>query len=288
MTLGNSKGAIFITGASGGIGSACVRKFTEMGYLVFAGVRNKEKGIQLKKAISTAVVPIEIDITIPSSVQAAAKEVEKFLGNEGIVGLINNAGYIVQGPLELLSPEEIKHQFDVNVFGQITVTQAFLPLLRKVSGRIINVGAVTGKTTIPFLGAISASKHAMESITDAFRVELKPWNIHVSLIEPAAIQTEIFQKSTVDFNHSLKQVPAEKRSLYEKALEAIHSSMANQNASPIHVVVEAIVHAMTATKPHTRYAVGRGAGMFVALRLLPDKLRDKLISSSLRLNKTLN
>jgi NAD(P)-dependent dehydrogenase (short-subunit alcohol dehydrogenase family) len=135
-----NNGVILIAGATGGIGSAAVKKLAELGYTVLAGVRSMEQGKRLKKEISSSIIPIEMDITIPSSVQAASVEAGKILGNNGIDGLINT-GCIIQGPLELLTLDEIKYQFDVNVFGQIAVTQAFLPFLRKNSGRVINIGA---------------------------------------------------------------------------------------------------------------------------------------------------
>ncbi|MEW9701704.1 SDR family oxidoreductase [Paenibacillus sp. SI8] len=285
MVQVKDRGSIFITGANGGIGSDCVRRFAKMGYTVFAGVRDMEQGNRLKETIAGSVVPIEIDITVPSSVMLAAQKVAAALGKEGLSGLVNNAGCIVQGPLELLTLEEIKQQFDINVFGQVAVTQAFLPLIRRKSGRIVNVGAVTGKTAMPFLGALSASKHAMEAITDALRMELKPWNIHVAIIEPTAIQTRIFDKANAASDLSLKQVPADKRGLYVQAVTAIHAAMAKQPISPTEVVVEAIIDALTSEKPRTRYAVGKGARMVVTLSHLPDKLRDRLLSSSLGLSK---
>lgn len=283
-----NKGYIFITGATGGIGSAIVKKLTELGYTVLAGVRSKEQGKRLKKEISPNIVPIEMDITISSSVEAASLEVGKFLGNNGIDGLINNAGCIIQGPMELLSLDEIKYQFDVNVFGQIAVTQALLPFIRKNSGRVINIGAVTGKTAMPFIGALSASKHAMEALTDALRVELKPWNIHVTMIQPAAIDTSIFEKANAASDRSLQQVPSEKLALYESALAAYHSTIAKQPVSPTDVVVKAVIEALSAKTPKTRYAVGRGARLVVTISHLPDRLRDRLLMSSLGLTKVSN
>lgn len=285
MAKASNSGSIFITGANGGIGSDCVRRLAEMGYRVFAGVRDMERGKKLQETITGTVIPVEIDITDPSSVSSAAQKVAAALGKEGLSGLVNNAGCIVQGPLELLTLEEIKQQFDINVFGQVAVTQAFLPLLRRTSGRIVNVGAVTGKTAMPFIGALSASKHAMEAITDALRVELKPWNIHVAIIEPAAIQTRIFDKAGSASELSLQRIPADKRSLYDQAVAAVNSAFAKQPLSPTGVVVEAIVDALTSRKPRTRYAVGRGARLVVTLSHLPDRLRDRLLSGSLGLPK---
>lgn len=284
MAQNGKSGAVFITGAAGGIGSEAVRRLAKMDYRVFAGVRDPAQGKQLAN-IGENVVPVPIDITDPESVQSAAKTVTAALGTRGLSGLVNNAGAIVQGPLELLSLEEIKQQFDINVFGQIAVTQAFLPLLRGQSGRIVNIGAVTGKTAMPFIGALSASKHALEAVTDALRVELKPWNIHVSIIEPAAIGTNIFNKSAAAAKLSLDQVPADKRRLYDRAIAAVNASFAKQPVSRAAVVVDAIVHALSSNRPRTRYAVGRGARLVVLLSRFPDRLVDRLLSSSLGLTK---
>ncbi|AIQ15136.1 SDR family oxidoreductase [Paenibacillus durus] len=288
LAQGNVKGtmSVFITGATGGIGSACVKQLAQMGVRVFAGVRDTKRGEQLRASTSSAVIPVQIDITDQASVQFAFEEVAKTVGNDGLAGLINNAGCMVQGPLELLTMEQIKQQFELNVFGQIAVTQAFLPLLRKNGGRVINIGAVTGKTSLPFFGALSASKHAMEAITDALRVELKPWNIHVAMIEPGAIETAIHEKAHDSSARSLKEVTSDRLALYREALTQFESVIAKQPLSPTEVVVNAIIHALTSPKPRTRYAVGKGARMIVALGRFPDKLRDNLLISNLGLRKT--
>lgn len=204
---------------------------------------------------------------------------------EGLAGLINNAGYILQGPLELLPIEEIKKQFDVNVFGQVRTVQAFLPLIRKAKGRIINIGAVTGKTAMPFIGVLSASKQAIEALTDALRVELRPWKIHVVMIEPAAMETSIFDKAQTSSKAVMQNISQEKKSLYEEALSLVDASMENQPFNPPEVVANAIYNALNAERPRTRYAVGRGAGLVVTLGRFPDRLRDQLLIRALGLNK---
>ncbi|WP_223069163.1 SDR family oxidoreductase [Paenibacillus caui] len=281
------KPSVFITGATGGIGSDCVKQLVQAGYRVFAGVRDVQRGEQLKRSVSSDVIPIRIDITDADSVQSACQEVESHLDGKGLFGLINNAGCIVQGPLELLTMEQIRQQFELNVFGQIAVTQAFLPLLRtNGSARVINIGAVTGKTALPFLGALSASKHAMEAITDALRIELGPWNIHVTMIEPGAIETAIHGKAQASSDLSLKQVPEGRLSLYRNAMLSMQSVIANQHLSPTGVVVNAVLDALKSSKPRTRYAVGKGARMIVTLSHFPDRLRDRLLIGNLGLGKT--
>jgi NAD(P)-dependent dehydrogenase (short-subunit alcohol dehydrogenase family) len=275
-----NKRNVFITGSSGGIGSVSVRKLVKAGYRIYAGVRHPER---LKSLAASDVIPVKLDITDSSSIEDAAKFVEEAVGEEGLAGLVNNAGCIVQGPLELLTIDQIREQFNVNVFGQIAVTQAMMPLVRKARGRIINIGAVTGKTTMPFLGALSASKRAMESITDALRVELKPWGIHVIMIEPAAMQTDIFDKADVAATESLEKVPTKKKALYTDVMARVAESMGKQPLNPPEVVADAVVRALAATRPRTRYAVGRGARLVVVLSHLPDRLRDRLLSGALGL-----
>ncbi|MDN3956408.1 SDR family oxidoreductase [Sporolactobacillus laevolacticus] len=280
-----SNGNVFITGSSGGIGSAAIKKMAASGYRVFAGVRNPDKIKKLTENLAPAVVPVKIDITDPASVVAAARYVDETVKEKGLAGLINNAGYILQGPLELLPIEEIKKQFDVNVFGQVRTVQAFLPLIRKAKGRIINIGAVTGKTAMPFIGVLSASKQAMEALTDALRVELRPWKIHVVVIEPAAMETSIFDKAQTSSKAVMQNISQEKKSLYEEALSLVDASMENHPLNPPKVVANAIHNALNAEHPRTRYAVGRGAGLVVTLGRFPDRLRDQLLIRALGLNK---
>lgn len=271
------KGAVLITGASGGLGTATARHLDTLGFRVFAGVRKLADGQTLQRTISSRVIPIQLDITDPTSLTAAAEIMTQAVGNTGLFGLVNNAGLIVEGPVELVPVDEVRRQFEVNVIGQIAVTQVFLPLLRQAHGRIVNIGAVTGQTAMPFLGVLSASKAAMESITDALRMEVRPWGISVSIVEPTALQTSIFDKSAAAAKASMQKVPQALQHLYAPALEAVRKTLAKQHVDAPDVVVTAITNALTARSPKTRYAVGQGASMVVTLRLLPDRVRDGLL-----------
>lgn len=270
-------GAVLITGAAGGIGAATARQLDALGFRVFAGVRRSSDGEQLQSAISARITPVLLGITDPVSVAQAAETVTRGVGGAGLVGLVNNAGILVEGPVELIPIEEVRKQFEVNVIGHIAVTQAFLPLLRKARGRIVNIGAQTGQVAVPYLGVLSASKAALESVTDALRSELRPWGISVSIIEPGAMQTEIFKKSAVTAQQVRQQLPGELLQLYAPALAAVGKALANQHLEALDVVVAAIVHALTSRSPRTRYLAGRGVRMIVFLRLLPDRVRDSLL-----------
>ena len=189
------RGAVVITGASTGIGEACALHLDKLGFRVFAGIRKAVDGDSLRQRASERLVPVRLDVSDQMEIDEAARHIIQALGGHGLAGLINNAGIVVGGMLEFLPLEALRRQLEVNVVGQIAVTQALLPSLRKARGRIVNIGSVAGLISSPFTGAYSASKFALEALTDSLRMELRPWKIHVSLIEPGFIQTPILKKS---------------------------------------------------------------------------------------------
>jgi NAD(P)-dependent dehydrogenase (short-subunit alcohol dehydrogenase family) len=173
-------------------------------------------------------------------------------------------------------------QFDVNV-GQIAVTQAFLPLLRRGGGTIVNVGAATGRVTMPMLGPISASKSALESLTDALRMELKHQGVGVTIVEPGAMETPIFEKSAASGASDGYAGSPETQRIYARALEAAGEMLANQRTSPVDGVVRAIIKALSSDTPDARYVVGRDASQLIMLRRFPQALRDRLLMSTVGL-----
>ncbi|MGD1157325.1 MAG: SDR family oxidoreductase, partial [Terriglobia bacterium] len=187
------KGAVVITGASTGIGEACALHLDKLGFRVFAGIRKAADAEALRHRASARLVPIRLDVSDETEVEQAARNVTEALRGEGLAGLVNNAGIVVAGMLEFLPLDALRRQLEVNVVGQVAVTQAFLPHLRKARGRIVNIGSVSGLIAGPFSGAYAASKFALEALTDALRVELRPWKIHVSIVEPGNIQTPIWK-----------------------------------------------------------------------------------------------
>jgi NAD(P)-dependent dehydrogenase (short-subunit alcohol dehydrogenase family) len=269
--------AILITGAGGGIGLATVRRLDHLGFTVFAGVRTRADGERVRRLVSSRIIPILLDITDPISVSHAADEVARRVGEAGMRALVNNAGLIVEGPVELVPIEEIKRQFDVNLFGHIAVTQAFLPLLRKARGRIINVSAPTGQLAVPFLGILSASKAALDSVNDVLRCELRTWGISVCSIVPGAMRTGIFQRSAAAASKVRQELPADLVSLYTPALAAMAKAAAGQRLQDPEIAANVIVNAIRAGRPRPRYSAGRGAGMAAVLRLLPARVRDALL-----------
>jgi NAD(P)-dependent dehydrogenase (short-subunit alcohol dehydrogenase family) len=272
-------GSIVITGASTGIGEACALRLDALGYRVFAGVRKPADGEALKKKASGQLSPLLLDVTSEESLAAAVRTV----GDIPLAGLVNNAGIVVAGPLELVPIAMWRKQLEVNVIGQVAVTQAFLPMLRAGRGRIVNMGSVAGRSALPFSGPYCASKFALEGLTDSLRMELRQWGISVSIIEPGAIRTPIWDKSAAGANEYLNAVPAQLLELYRAMLAKLQAAAAHAGKHAIgpEEVAKAVEHALTSTKPKTRYVVGSDAKLRMRLIHLPDRLVDSLILKKL-------
>jgi NAD(P)-dependent dehydrogenase (short-subunit alcohol dehydrogenase family) len=273
--------SIVITGASTGIGAACALHLDKQGLRVFAGVRRQADADALKAKASSRLVAIALDVADSLSVSTAA-------GEAGLDGLVNNAGVVVTGPVEFLPLPELRRQLEINVVGQVAVTQAFLPLIRAARGRIINMGSIAGRLATPFSSAYGASKFALEALTDALRLELAPWGISVSIIEPGAVATPIWEKGAKSGAAMLAAAPPEALVLYAEALEAFKKTSeqaAKHAVAPIEVA-RVVEHALTAARPKTRYVVGRRAKIGAAMALLvPDRMRDSMVAKAMRLPK---
>lgn len=279
----NEKRSILITGASTGIGSGCATGLVERGYQVFAGVRKPEDGERLVAQAGSGLVPVHLDVTQSATIDAARKTLEETLGDRGLDGLFNNAGISVAGPIEFLSLDDLRWQLEVNVVGQVAVTQAFLPMLRKARGRIITTGSVGGFVASPFLSAYNMSKYAMEAFSDALRIELKPQGIEVILLEPAAIATEIWDKGSEAAEPYAANPPPGFMEHYGGFLGGIQKFAAEgkRRGHPPQVVLDAVIDALESSKPRTRYIMGDGANMRRVLRRLPDRLRDRVLLKAL-------
>lgn len=279
---------VVITGASTGIGAACALLLDKLGFSVFAGVRKDIDGQALRQKASPRLIPIFLDVTDPESIISAVETVKNAVGDRGIWGLVNNAGIVIPGPLELLPIADFRHQIEVNVTGQLAVTQGFLGLLRQGRGRIVNMGSISGRSAVPFMGAYNASKFALEGLTDAMRMELRPWGISVSIIEPGAIATPIWEKSLSQADTDQENLSQSALNLYGQAMQAVRKSVGiiASKGIPADIVAQSVLHALTAKHPKTRYLVGQDAKIGVFLkRLLPDKVYDRLILYSMGLSK---
>lgn len=270
---------VFITGASSGIGRASALLLSLRGFRVFAGVRKPSDGQRLREESRGAIEPVEIDVTKRQTIAAARGAIETMLDDRGLDGLVNNAGVGAAAPIEYMSEEVLRGQFEVNTFGQIAVIQTFLPLLRRARGRIVNIGSVGSRFAIPFGGALCSSKAAFTLLSDALRLELRPDGIHVCLVEPGAIHTPAVDKTLGDPEAVVAALPPEGRARYGEALRDFmrRGYEREMKGSSPDVVAQAVLHALTAARPRLRYPVGAQARSMVTLpRLLPERLLDQL------------
>jgi NAD(P)-dependent dehydrogenase (short-subunit alcohol dehydrogenase family) len=284
-SVGESR-AVVITGASTGIGATCALHLDGLGLQVFAGVRKIADGEALRSRGSTRLTPLLLDVTDEQSIRHAAAFVDSRVGAAGLFGLVNNAGVVVAGPLEAVPIPDLRRQLEINVIGQVAVTQAFLPLIRKARGRIVNMGSIAGRATMPLMGPYSASKFALEAVTDALRLELQPWGIRVSIVEPGAIATPIWEKSQRDGAALEAAAPPAMTELYRDAIAAVKEAVveAARRAIPPDAVARAVEHALLAPRPKTRYLVGTDAKIRALMaKVLPDRLADWLLTRIIRL-----
>ena len=280
-------GFVVVTGTSTGIGAATALHLADKGFHVFAGVRREADGDALRAHAREQMTPLIIDVTDEAAISAAAGTVADVLGERGLAGLVNNAGIGVPAPLEFQPMADFRRQLEVNLFGPVAMIQAFLPLIRHEGGRIVNVGSIGGMIVLPLNGAYSASKFGMRAISDALRLELRQWNIHVSLIEVAPVKTAIFGKTFAELDGLERKLGEEGFGLYEQQVVAIRKTVekAEADGDPPLVIAEAIHDALTSDKPKTRYLVGHGAKETGAAAALPDHTRDRALAHELGLPK---
>jgi len=278
---------VVVTGTSTGIGAATARHLAENGFHVFAGVRNAKDGEAVKAQAPDAVSPLILDVTDESAISAAADTVAGIVGDRGLAGLVNNAGIAKPAPIEFQPIADFREQLEVNLFGPVAMVQAFLPLIRAGGGRIVNVGSIGGLLVLPLNGAYSASKFGMRAVTDALRLELRQWNIHVSLIEVAPVETAIFGKTYAELDALEQQLGKTGYGLYEKQIAGVRKATekAAATADPPLVIAKAIENALTSDKPKPRYLVGHGGKEVAIVAALPDRARDKALAHEIGLPK---
>jgi NAD(P)-dependent dehydrogenase (short-subunit alcohol dehydrogenase family) len=270
---------VFITGTSTGIGFACAVMLDKQGFNVFAGVRKEEDAERLRAAASNHLIPLLVDVTNQVSIVNAFEIVKNEVKDSGLAGLVNNAGIGIASPIEYFPPDDLRYLFEVNVFGQIFVTQTFLPLLRKAKGRIINIGSVGDRFSIPFGGGLCASKSAFASVNDALRLELSSWGIKVCLIEPASIFTPAVDKVKIDSEKRIKALSEEAAYLYASKFRqfTLRAIEREEHGSSADVVAKVILNALISKHPKTRYPVGKDSTIITTLaKWMPDKVLDML------------
>jgi NAD(P)-dependent dehydrogenase (short-subunit alcohol dehydrogenase family) len=273
-----------VTGASSGIGRATALHLASRGWRVIAGVRAPAAAERLAAEGGDLVTPVALDVTDPATIETAA-ELVRAEADGGLDALVNNAGVAVGGPLEAVPLEDLRRQLDVNVVGQVAVTQALLPLLREARGRIVFVSSIGGRLSNPYVAPYSASKFAVEAIADALRVELHAFGIRVALIEPGAVDTPIWDKGQAEADTVEDRIPAHLRELYAPGIAAVRrfARESPERAVSPDAVAASIEHALTADRPRTRYVVGRDARVQAALkRVLPDRALDAALRRLMR------
>ncbi|RMI41123.1 SDR family NAD(P)-dependent oxidoreductase [Streptomyces triticirhizae] len=283
MSANSQPRTALVTGASGGLGRRIVDQLVAARWHVIAAVRSEQALSDLPRG---SVTPVTLDVTDPDSVSGAVTEISPLIAEHGLNALVNNAGVIVQGPVELVRPEELRRQFEINVVGQIAVTQALLPALRLAGGRVVNVGAITARVSVPFFGPVAASKAALALLNDALRMELRYQGVRVSLVEPGALETAIFDKADQAAAEAGWRGGPEAESCYRQALADGRAAAAKQSRTPADKAAATVVKAVTARRPATRYRVGSDARALAILRRLPDRLRDSILMSSVGLKKS--
>jgi NAD(P)-dependent dehydrogenase (short-subunit alcohol dehydrogenase family) len=272
-------GTVLVTGASTGIGEATVVHLRELGFDPIAAVRKDEDAERLEgRGLRTT----RIDVTDADQI-AAARDA---LGDEPLAGLVNNAGIAVAAPLEFLPIDRLRQQLEINLIGQVAVTQAFLPALRRARGRIVNVSSIGGRVALPLVSPYNASKFALEGVSDSLRRELRPQGVDVILIEPGGVKTPIWDKGERLADEMLADgMPAEAERLYGRTIEALRAQtarIAQETGIEPREVAEVIGTALTASRPRARYLVGRDAKIRGAMaRVLPDRVMDRLIGRAL-------
>ncbi len=273
---------IVVTGASTGIGAATARELSGRGFPVIAGVRRDSDAEALR---AERIEPRKLDITDPTDVAALAERVAHDPAGRHLRALVNNAGIAVNAPVEALPIAEWRRQFEVNLFGHVAVTQALLPALLASSGTIVNISSIGGRVANATYGAYSASKFALEAVSDALRREVGPLGVRIVVVEPGAVVTEIWDRGLSHAEQLAASMTPDQHERYDALIGALTRQarqFARDGVQPAQAA-QVIAKAITATKPRTRYTVGRDAAIGVRLaRLAPDRLLDRMLRAALK------
>ena len=271
-------GSVLVTGASTGIGEATALHLKELGFDAVGAVRKEEDAERLRSA---GLRTVKLDVADSATIAAARSE----LGDAPLAGLVNNAGIAVAGPLEFLPLDQLRLQLEINLVGQLAVTQAFLPALRAAHGRIVNVSSIGGRVALPLVGAYNASKFGLEGISDSLRRELRPQGVDVIVIEPGGVRTPIWRKGNELADEIQEGMPPEAERLYGGMIAALRretAKIAEKTGIEPREVAETIGKALTAKRPRTRYLVGTDAKIRGPLsKVMPDRLMDRAIGRAI-------
>jgi NAD(P)-dependent dehydrogenase (short-subunit alcohol dehydrogenase family) len=268
-----NKKSILITGSSTGIGKASALKLDKEGFQVFAGVRKKSDGDALKKLSTGNLIPLIIDVTDVKSIEKACKTIST-ITDGNLYGLMNNAGIAANGVVELMPLDFVKNVIETNLISIFAVTRIFMPLLRKSKGRIVNTGSISGITALPGMSVYAASKFGMEAFSQSLRLEVRPFGISVSVLEPGAIATEIWGKGQASRKEIISKSDPEIIKLYEKLSKSFEEKFETMKFLQPEDVAKKVFHAFTSKKPKRHYLIGDDAKSWAFIESLPEGLRD--------------
>lgn len=277
--IGENK-AILITGTSTGIGRAAALRLDRLGYQVFATVRKEEDAASISAQASERFIPLMLDVTDQTSLDQAQVIVEQQVGNAGLWGLVNNAGVGFVAPMEFVPSDDLRWLYEVNFFGLLALTQRFLPLVRKAKGRIVNISSTATSTVAPFHGPYTSSKLALNGLTDALRLELKPLGVLVSLIIFGIVKTPIWDTAGDHSNQVSSEFPPEALILYGDNLRNLRDyfNRIGQVGISTEQATQPVVHALSAKRPKTHYFFGMNAWRNNVIgRLFYGRLGDWII-----------
>ena len=273
---------VVVTGASTGMGAATARELAGRGYHVLAGVRRQIDGEALR---APRVEPVILDITTDADVEAIANRVARDPEGRPLRALVNNAGIAINAPVETLPMSEWHAQFDVNFFGHIAMTQALLPALLDSSGTVVNISSVGGRVALATYGAYAGSKFALEAVSDALRRELEGSGVHVVVVEPGAVVTDMADRGIAKADALAAAMTPGQRDRYAALVGAVTAQARTftRDGVPAERAAQIIADAATAKNPRTRYTIGRDAAVLVRLaRVLPDRTLDKVARRALK------
>jgi NAD(P)-dependent dehydrogenase (short-subunit alcohol dehydrogenase family) len=271
--------SVLISGASSGIGKALSLELDRQGYTVFAGVRTSEAAEELQGLASARLVPVMLDITQPELIASACQEVSERTGGE-LSCLVNNAGISISGAMEFLPIADFRRQIEVNLIGQLALTQACLPMIKKVPGRIIFISSVAGRLVTAFNGPYAASKAALIALADALRLELAALKVPVSVMIVGSVQTPIWEKSAQTAGDIVRRLPREAWEQYGKVQKKAGAfyQRTGKNGLPVERVARLIWKSMEKPNPKAYILVGKDALMIeLMVKLLPVRWRDWVV-----------
>ena len=273
---------VIVTGASTGIGAATARELARRGFHVLAGVRRDRDADAIREP---NVEPVIIDITNPDHIEALAARVHGDPQGTPLRALVNNAAIQANVPIEAFAIDEWRNMFEVNLFGQVAVTQALLPALIRSSGRVVNISSVGGKVAMATYGPYAGTKFALEAVSDSLRRELAPSGVRVVVVEPGAVRTEMLGRAIATADELVSAMTPEQSQRYGPLVHAVNAQAVSSTKSgqPAEAAAKVIATAITACRPRTRYTVGRDAALITRMvRFLPDRALDRVLAAALR------